>query len=178
MRTSSEELEFPWLDMWSISCCWEGKGSVKTQGVGLVFKNWVICSRRGHSFMKWSPPCTRHGYFSFLFPLSFSLMVGFGFSCWFPGFLFLALPFFLLLQGIWVLWMELTSAETLGVEGVGVSLGLLGKFCCRWGLDWTNNPINRGFCWWLSRIGAWARSLRDQVIQHSRLGIYQVQILG
>ena len=27
----------------------------------------------------------------------------------------------------------------------GGSMGLLGRFCCRWGLDWTNNPINKGF---------------------------------
>ena len=53
--------------------------------------------------MKWSPPHSKNGYFSFLFPLSLSLMVGFGFSYWFPGFVFLALPFFLLLLGVSVL---------------------------------------------------------------------------
>ena len=72
--------------------------------------------------MKWSPTHSRHGYFSFLFPLSFSLIVCFGFSCGFPGFLFLDLPFFLLLLSVCVLLMEFISAETLGDEGVGVEV--------------------------------------------------------
>ena len=108
--------------MWFISCCWEGKWSVRTAGAGLVFKNWVISSQWGHSFVKWSPLHSRHGYFAFLFPLLLSLLVGFGFSYWFLGFLFLFLPFFLLLPEVWILWIELTSTETLGVEGVGVAI--------------------------------------------------------
>ena len=121
IRISSDELELPWLDMWSISCCWEGKGSVSTVGAGFDFRNWEISSRQGHSFEKWSPPHSRQGYFAFLFPLSLSLLVGLGFSSWFSGFLFLFLPFFLLLE-VWVLWIELTSVENLGFKGVGVAV--------------------------------------------------------
>ena len=36
----------------------------------------------------------------------------------------------------------------------GGSLSLLGIFCCWWKLDWTNNPINRYFCWWLGGISS------------------------
>ena len=137
---SFDELEFPWLDMWSISCCWEGKGSVRTAGAGLVFKNWVISSWQGYFFVKWSPPHRKHGYFTFLFPLSFLLVVGFGFSCWFPGFLFLLLPFFLLLPGVWILWIELTSTKTSGVEGVGVAFwGCLAGFAADG--DWIEPTI-------------------------------------
>ena len=140
MRISSEELEFPWLDMWSISYCWEGKGSVRTATTGLVFRNWLISSQWGHSFMKWSPLHRRHGNFTFHFPLSLLLMVGFGFSYWFPGFLFLDLPLFLLLLGVCVLWMEFTSVETLGVEGVGVEVwGCLAGFVV--GRDWIEPTI-------------------------------------
>ena len=120
IRIYSDKLELLWLDMWSISCCWEEKGSVSTAGAGFDLRNWDISSRWGHSFEKWSPPHRRHGYFAFLFPLSLSLLVGLGFSYWFPSFLFLFSPFFLLFPEVWVLWIELTSVETLGVEGVRV----------------------------------------------------------
>ena len=36
----------------------------------------------------------------FFSPLSLSLLVGLGVSCWFPGFLFLFLPLFLLLPKV------------------------------------------------------------------------------
>ena len=161
--------------MWSISCCWEGKGSVSTAGAGFDFRNWEISSRRGHSFEKWSPTHSRQGYFAFLFPLSLSLLVFLGFSYWFLGFLFLFLPFFLLLPEVWVLWMELTSVQNLrSRRSRDGSLGFLGRFFYWRGLDWTNNPIKRDFCWWLCRISAWVRSLRDQVIQSFGLGIDQV----
>ena len=35
---SSMEEEAPCKDTWSINCCWDGKGSVKTAGAGLFFK--------------------------------------------------------------------------------------------------------------------------------------------
>ena len=125
----SDEVELPWLDMWSINCCWEGKGSVSIVGAGFDFRNWEISSWRGHSFEKWSPLHRRCGYFSFIFPLSLSLLVGLGVSCWFLGFLFLFLPFFLSLPEVWVLWIELNSAETLGVKGLGVVVwGFLAGF--------------------------------------------------
>ena len=119
IRISFNELELTWLDMWSTSCWWEGKGSVSTVGAGLDFRNWEISSRQGHSFEKWSPPYNRQGYLAFFFPLSLSLLVDRGVSGWFPCFLFHFLPLFLLLE-VWVLWIELTSTETLGVEGVAV----------------------------------------------------------
>ena len=82
--------------MLSTSCCWEGKGSVRTISVGSLFKNLLISSWRVHSFVKWSPPHNRQGYLALLFPLlSFSGDVVLGFSCWFSGFLFFHFPFFL-----------------------------------------------------------------------------------
>ena len=39
---------------------------MRTAGVGLFFKNWVISSQRGHSFVKWSPPHSIHEFFSFI----------------------------------------------------------------------------------------------------------------
>ena len=140
--------------MWPISCCWEGKGSVSTAGVRLDFKHWDISSRKGHSFEKLSLPHSRQGYFSFLFPLSLSLLVGGGFSYWFLGFLFLFLPFFLLLPEVWVLWIELTSVETLGVEGVGVVVwGCLASFVADG--DWIEPTIpSTG-----TSIGGFARSV-------------------
>ena len=62
----------------------------------------------------------------FLFPLlSFSVVVALGFSYWFPGFLFLPLPFFLLL-GVSILWIAFTLVETIGVERlVAEALGFL-----------------------------------------------------
>ena len=115
--------------MWSTSCCWEGKGSVRTAGVGLLFKNLLISSRRGNSFMKWSPPHNRQGYLAFLFPLlSFSRAVGLGFSCWFMGFLFFPFPFFLLSDDC-ILWIAFTSVETVGLEGtVMEGIGFLVAF--------------------------------------------------
>ena len=150
IRISSDELELPWLDMWSISCCWEGKGSISTAGAGLDFKNWEISSWQGTSFEKWSPPHSRQGYFAFLFPLSLSLLVGFGFSCWFPVFLFLVLPFFLFIaRGLNDLNRNNLDGNLGSQRSRGGSLGLLGRFCCWQGLDWTNNPIDRDFCSWL-----------------------------
>ena len=145
IRISSDELELPWLDMWSISCCWEGKGSVRTVGAGFVFKNWVISSQWGHSFVKWSPPHSIHGYFAFLFPLLLSLLVGFVFSCWFLGFLFLALPFFLLLPEVWILWMELTLAETLGFKGVGVEVWVAWQISLLMGTGLNQQSHKHGF---------------------------------
>ena len=116
------ELEVPWLDIWSMNCCWYGKGFVSTAGVGLVFKNLLISSRRGHSFVKWSPPLNRQGCLAFLFPLlSFSVAESLVFSSWFLGFLFFPLPFFLL-PGVWVLWIAFTLVENAGVEGAVVEL--------------------------------------------------------
>ena len=72
--------------------------------------------------MKWSPPHNRQGYLDFLFPLlSFSGAIGLGFSCWFPGFLFLPFPFFLLPDDC-VLWIAFTSTKTIGLEGTGVEV--------------------------------------------------------
>ena len=67
---------------------------MSTVGAGFDFRNWEILSLQGHSFEKWSPSHSRHGYFSFLFSLSLSLLVGLGFSCWF--FRFFILTFTLL----------------------------------------------------------------------------------
>ena len=56
------------------------------------------------------------------------MAVALGFSCWFPGFLFFNLPFFLL-PSVFVLWIEFTSTKTIGVEGVVAE-----SFCCLEGL--------------------------------------------
>ena len=124
------ELEVPLSHIWSINYCWDVKGSVSTTGVGLLFRNLLICSGRGHSFMKWSPPHNKKRYLAFPFPLlSFSVVVTLGFSSWFLGFLLLYLPFFLLI-GFFILWIAFTSVATIGAEGVAIK-GL----CCLEGLD-------------------------------------------
>ena len=97
IHISSIELEFPCEVIWSINCYWERNGSVSTASIGLLFKNLLISSRQGHSFMKWSPPHNKQGYLAFLLPLlSFFGAIALGFSCWFPGFLRFYFPFFLL----------------------------------------------------------------------------------
>ena len=156
VRIASDELELPWLYMWSISCCWEAKGSMSTTGVGFDFRNWEISSRRGHSFVKYSPMHSIHGYLDFLFPLSFSLVVGFGFSCGFPSFLFLILPLFFIIARVLNNINRINLNENLGSRrSRGGSLGLLRSFFYWQGLYLTNNPINRYFCQWICGIGSW-----------------------
>ena len=158
---SSDELELPWFNIWSTNCCWEGKGSVSTAVAGLDFKNWEISSWRGHSFEKRSPPHNRQGYLAFLFPMLLSLWVDCEVSYWFPGFLFRFLPFFLLPK-VWVLWIELTSTETLGVKGVTVWVCLAG-FTVDGDLIEPKIPSTGTSLWMGTRgkVSAGVRSLRN-----------------
>ena len=159
IRISSNELELPWFDMWSTSCCWEGKGSVSTASAGLDFKNWEISSQRGHSLENWSPSHNRQGYLVFLFPMLLSLWVDCGASYWFPGFLFRFLLFFLLPE-VWVLWIKLTSVETLGVKWV-ICWVLLAGFTMDG--DWIEPMI--------SSIGTYVDGLAGSVLGWGAWGI-------
>ena len=152
--------------MWSISCCWEGKGSLRIAGMGLIFRNWLSSSRRRHSFVKWSPPHSRHGYFAFLFPLSFLLRVGFGFSSWFLGFFVFSFTFLFIVVRCLNTLNRIDLGGNLGSQrNMSGSLGLLGRFRYWQGMDWTNNPINRYFYWWLGKVSVGVSSLRNQVIK-------------